>query len=196
MMFWRRLAVVYGVGGLGEGLLPLQMTNSLVELGMVQPARLTTMSEFAAQPSILGADSAIFSMGFPSNNPSLTALAFRVTYKHVHGLLVSLGHNFEKGRYDPADHEHILCKVSRTQSLLEQAHRDKNSLERWAHRWSPDQVVQIDPDLVKTELELMRGAPLFHVLLTSHVEKLQRNIVNEPSCSLGETCVRYRIQSV
>jgi hypothetical protein len=111
--FWHRLYIVYTIWGLGTGLLPLQMTNSLVEIGLVSAARVGTMADFVSQTPKLGAARALSSLGFSIDvaNPSSAALAFQVSYKHIQQLLLESGTDFTVFRYDPVDHEHILCKT-------------------------------------------------------------------------------------
>lgn len=144
--FWRRLFVVYGIWGLGSGLLPLQMTISLAEVGLVAQAPLEVMAEFVSQTPRLGASRALLDMGFPIDikHPTTAALAFCVSYRHVRTLLERSGTDFKKFRYEPVDHEHMLCKVSRTSRRLREAFRrlceafrNDNRLVTWASNWLP-----------------------------------------------------------
>jgi hypothetical protein len=93
LLFWRRLFIIYGIWGLGSGLLPLQITNTLVEIGLVEHANLNTMSDFVAQSTQLGAARALKDLGFPieRKNASTVALAFIISYQHVKSLLQQSG---------------------------------------------------------------------------------------------------------
>jgi hypothetical protein len=149
LSFWRRLYVVYGIWGLGSGLLPLQITNTLFEVGLAECATLQTVADFVGQVPRLGAAQALNELGFAIDpkNPSSAALAFEVTYLHVQQLLDSA----TSLRFLPTDHEHRLCKTVRTYKLLREAFRDitHSRLLAWADQWlSGSDRQPIDLELV------------------------------------------------
>lgn len=155
LLFWRRLFVVYGIWGLGSGLLPLQITNSLVEIGLVSPPSLEIMSDFVAQTPKLGASRALAKLGFPigEKDPSSASLAFRASFRAVREYLSSLGICSKHFRYDPMDHEHVLCKMTRTMKLLKEGRREQESLKMWLTDWNPDVELGVDARLVREENE-------------------------------------------
>ena len=131
--FFHRLGVEYGVAGLASGILPLQITNTMVELGLAKPAMTATVSDFVAREQKLGAFRALMHLGFDlAANPSAPVLAFELTYSHVKRLL---GENSPL-RFTPTDHEHLLCKLARTLKLLGEAYSDREGrhLRLWAHQ--------------------------------------------------------------
>lgn len=155
LQFWYHLFVVFQVKGLGSGLLPLQITNTLVEVGLVAPASLKTIADFVAQTK-LGASKGLASLGFPVDSPSLLALSFRVSYLWVRECLKTSGVHLDgigAFRYDPADHEHMLCKLVRVKKLMREARISESKLHTWARTWIPDLQANMDPELVRKENE-------------------------------------------
>jgi hypothetical protein len=139
--FFHRLGVEYGVPNLASGIVPLQMTNLLVEVGLAQPPPLAIASSFVAQSQHLGAAKALETLEFDiDDNAATVAIAFELTYRHIKK---ALGDN-SKLRFLPTDHEHRLCKVSRTRKLLGEAYQDQEGrkLLDWAEKYILDSDIQ------------------------------------------------------
>jgi hypothetical protein len=135
--FFHRIGIEYGIPGLASGILPLQMTNMLVEVGLAETPPLAIASTFVAQEQHLGAAKALATLGFDlDDNAATVAVAFELTYKYVKS---AVGDD-SKLRFWPTDHEHRLCKLVRTCKLLGEAYNDKpgTKLLEWADRFLED----------------------------------------------------------
>jgi hypothetical protein len=141
LRFWKRLAYTFNIQGLGKGLIPFQISNTLVELGLLKSPSLSVIAEVVAQNPTLGASNALQTMGFDfkgdPKNPAMAALAFDISYHHVQSILSTRDPIL---RFTPVDHEHMLCKVSRLLFRLSQAYKGGTHLTRlqtWMDAWLP-----------------------------------------------------------